>query len=265
MSRLTGKCIWITGASSGIGQALAQQLCAQGNFVIISGRREAALQAMILSAKGKMAAVPVDLAEGQQALAQCSADLKELTDYLDMIICCAGVCEYEDNLRFDPEMYRRVFEVNFLGVIKTLHLAMPLLRASENRAHIVAIGSLSSTVGFPRAQAYGASKAALEYFMRAMRADMVHLPLDTTLVRPGFVATSLSADNDFPMPFLMTPEQAAARIVSGLERRKRVIDFPRRLSWPLRLAGLLFPLWCRWAAPKISRLPRSAWAKTPGR
>lgn len=263
MHDLQQSCIWITGASSGIGQALAQQLCAMGNFVIVSARNQSRLQQLVLTSGGRMIALPLDLAAGEDELQNAGARLRDITDFLDMVICCAGTCEYEDRLDFDPAMYQRVIEVNFLGVVKTLHLAMPLLKKSKTRPCIVAIGSLSTAVPFPRAEAYGASKAALEYFIKTLQTDTVHTPLRAILVRPGFVATEMTEKNDFSMPFLLSPEKAAARIIRGIEKGKSQIDFPRRLSWPLRFAGLCFGLWRRWAAPRITRIRAENWTKAP--
>lgn len=262
MNLLKDHCIWITGASSGIGKALAQLLCERGNFVIVSARNHHALQQMAITASGRMCALPMDLTVAEDQLAPYRNRLQEITDYLDMVICCAGACEYEDTLDFDPVMYRRVFEVNFMGVIKTLHLAVPLLKKSTRVPRVVAIGSLSSTVPFPRAEAYGASKAALEYFIKSLQTDSVNIPLRATLVRPGFVATEMTSKNDFPMPYLLPAEKAASIIVEGIERGEAQIDFPRRLSWPLRFLGAFFGLWCRWIAPRVTRITADRWIKT---
>lgn len=262
MVEIKDRCIWVTGASSGIGKALAQHLCSQGNFVIVSGRNHHSLQQMVLAASGRMCALPMDLSVPDDELGPYAGRLQELTDYLDMVICCAGVCEYEDKLTFDPAMYRRVFEVNFLGVIKSLHLAMPLLKKSTREPRVVAVGSLSSAVPFPRAEAYGASKAALEYFMKSLQTDSVKIPLRATLVRPGFVATAMTSKNDFSMPFLMSPDEAAKIIVEGISQGRAQIDFPRRLSWPLRFFGAFFGLWRRWVAPKVTRITPDVWVKT---
>jgi NAD(P)-dependent dehydrogenase (short-subunit alcohol dehydrogenase family) len=180
--------------------------------------------------------------------------LREITDYLDMVICAAGICEYEDNLTFDPAMYARTMDVNFLGVVRVLNVALPLLKKSQIRPHFVVISSLSTCVGFPRAEAYGASKAAINYFMQSLRADTIKLELDLSLVRPGFIATDLTKGNDFPMPFIMSPEKASQRILHEISKRKFFIDFPRRLSWPLRCWGFLFSAWCTLVAPKITRI-----------
>lgn len=259
MAEFVGRCIWITGASSGLGKALSRALCEMGNFVIVSGRNKEALQKLTVGASGRMCAFPIDLAEGDESLIHYAAKLNSITDYVDVVICCAGVCEYEDGLSFEPSMYRRVMDVNFLGVVKTLHLALPMLKRSVHPPQIVLVGSLSSIVPFPRAEAYGASKAAVEYFAGALRADVSRTPLKVSLVRPGFIKTKMIEKNNFDMPFMVDVEQAAQTIIKGVQKQKAVIDFPRRLSWPLRIFSVFSDVWCRWVAPKISRVNHDAW------
>lgn len=258
MADLTGRCIWVTGASSGIGKALAKTLCEMGNFVIVSARNKEALHNLVIGASGRMSAFPIDLAGGRESLSEYATGLSNITDYLDIVICCAGVCEYEDDLSFDPEMYRKVMDVNFIGVVKTLHLALPLLKKSSGTPQMVAVGSLSSVVPFPRAEAYGASKAALQYFMESLSADVSDTPLKVSLVRPGFVKTEMTAANDFEMPFILDVDEAVRGIIKGIQMQKRIIDFPRRLSWLLRLLGTV-GLWRRWIAPSMTRVSRDLW------
>jgi short-subunit dehydrogenase len=253
MQKITGRCIWITGASSGLGKALAEQLAEAGNFVIVSARSQAALTKLAAQYPGKIKALQLDISRNID-LKETAIQLREITDYLDMVICAAGICEYEDNLNFNPDMYERTFDVNFLGVVRTLNIALPLLKNAQTRPHFAVISSLSTCIGFPRAEAYGASKAALNYFMQSLRADFSNIALDLSLVRPGFIATDLTKENDFAMPFMMTPEAAAERIILELGKRKFSIDFPLRLSWPLRATGLLFGAWYKWIAPKLTRI-----------
>ena len=253
MKSITGRCIWITGASSGLGKALAVQLADAGNFVIASARSHSTLNELVSLYPGRIKALPVDVS-CKMDLKQTENKIREITDYLDMVICAAGICEYEDNLSFNPDMYERTFDVNFLGVVRALKVALPLLKKSQTRPHFAAISSLSSCVGLPRAEAYGSSKAALNYFMQSLRADLSPINLDVSVVRPGFIATNLTKQNDFAMPFMMTSEAAANRIIYKLSQRKFAIDFPYSLSWPLRLCQLFFPAWCAWIAPRITRI-----------
>jgi len=253
MNNIKGRCIWITGASSGLGKALTIKLVEAGNFVIASARSESALADLAKQYPGKIKILPLDISRSLN-LKKAATEIREISDYLDMVICAAGICEYEDNLSFNPDMYERTLDVNFLGVVRSLNIALPLLKKSQLRPHFVAISSLSTCVGFPRAEAYGSSKAALNYFMQSLRADLSKIALDLSLVRPGFIATNLVAQNDFAMPFMMTPEVAAERIIKKLSARKFFIDFPLRLSWPLRAWGFFFSGWCKWIAPKLTRI-----------
>ena len=253
MSPITGRCIWITGASSGLGQALAEQLADAGNFVIASARSHSALTELALRYPGRIKALPLDVSN-KIDLKATENKIREITDYVDMVICAAGICEYEDNLSFNPDMYERTFDVNFFGVVRVLKIALPLLKKAQTRPHFIAVSSLSSCVGLPRAEAYGASKAALNYFMESLRVDLSNLNVDLSVVRPGFIATKLTQQNDFAMPLMMTPEVAASRIIREVNHRKYLIDVPRRLSWSLRLCRFFFSAWCAWVAPKITRI-----------
>lgn len=253
MTHITDRCIWITGASSGLGRELALQLATAGNFVIASARSHAELNELASLWPGKIKPLLLDVSEKFDEPA-VTTRLRDLTDYLDMVIYAAGICEYEDNFTFEPDRYQRHVDVNFLGAVRIFHTALPLLKRAQHRAQFVAISSLSTCVGLPRAEAYGASKAALNYFMQSLRADFSKLPIDFCLVRPGFIATRLTAQNNFAMPFIQSPEEASAIILRGLAKRRFMIDFPKRLSLPLRLSGFLFNSWCRWIAPRITRL-----------
>ena len=253
MNLITGRCIWITGASSGLGGALAEQLATAGNFVIASARSHSALTELALRYPGKIKALPIDVSS-KMDLKNTENKIREITDYVDMVICAAGICEYEDNLSFNPDVYERTLDVNFLGVVRVLKIALPLLKKAQSRPHFIAISSLSSCIGLPRAEAYGASKAALNYFMESLRVDLSHIDIDLSVVRPGFIATNLTKQNDFAMPLMMTPEVAARRIIREVAHRKFLIDFPRRLSWALRLCKFFFPVWSAWIAPRITRI-----------
>lgn len=250
---ISNKTIWITGASSGIGRALARTLARSGNRVIVSARREDPLNDLQTECPANILPLVFDVSD-HSALAETRRHLSKMTQHLDMVILCAGTCRYDDNLQLDPHLYRQVFDVNFFGAVNTLHVAMPLLKSAERRSQIVGIGSLSSVVGFTRAEAYGASKAALGYFLDALRVDLSHHNIDITHVRPGFVATEMTAANDFDMPFIMQADEACRRIITGVAKRRRVVDFPKRLSWPLKLGAFLPSIWYAWLAPKMTRV-----------
>lgn len=239
---MDGKTIWVVGASAGIGAEIARMLAALGHFVIVSARDEHALNQLCLAHPGRLKSLPFDVAAADR-FDSVRNQLLDLTDYLDGIIYCAGVCEYENKLDFNYTQYERVMKINFLGLIATLSMGKALLKKSSGRAQLCVLSSLATAVPFPRNEIYGASKAALDYFVAALRCDTTGLPLDITWVRPGFVSTRLTAKNDFSMPFLMDTHAAAAIIVQGFLRRKAKVVFPLRLYTLLLLMSLLQPIW----------------------
>lgn len=252
MTDITDKTIWIVGASSGIGEWLALRLMEAGNFVIVSARSEDKLNALMQRNPQRISALPVDISK-ESNIDAITQGLQSITDSIDIVIVAAGVVEYEDDLALDAAMYRRVFDVNFFGMINAIAIARPFLEASSHKGYIVGLSSLSMMIGFPRAEAYGASKAAVDYFLHSLIIDLPQRKFDVSVVRPGFVKTPMTSVNDFPMPFLMTADQAADRILKGMEKRKRVIAFPKRLSIMLRLLSWVPCLWYKYLGPKASR------------
>jgi short-subunit dehydrogenase len=249
---MSEKTIWITGASSGIGRALVHELAKGRNFLIISGRSEAKLQALAEEVGGPMLLLPVDVADEAQ-MAEAENRLRAQVDSLDLVILCAGTCEYQNSWRVDSALHRRVFNTNYFGAVNTVRVALPLLKNSRNAPRIVGVGSLSSVVPFPRAEAYGASKAALDYFLESLRVDVAPIKVAVTLVRPGFVDTPLTRRNDFDMPFLMAPEAAATTILRGIAKGKNTIQFPLKLSVTLNFFRLFHGLWSRAVAPRLRK------------
>lgn len=257
---ITEKTIWITGASSGIGKALVQQLAHQRNFLIVSGRSEEKLHALAQEVKTPMLVLPVDVADEVQ-MKQAEQRLKAEVGSLDMLIICAGTCEYQNDWRVDPAMHRRVLDTNYFGAVNSVHVALPLLKTVANRvtgkqtcrSRIVGISSMSTIAPFPRAEAYGASKAALEYFLNSLRIDVRDIGVDVTVVRPGFVDTPLTRNNDFDMPFIVTPEACATAIISGVAKGKTAIRFPAKLGVPLHLLSLSKCFWSRTVAPRLRK------------
>ena len=278
---IKNKCIWITGAGSGIGRSLALKLAAMGNHVLISGRNVEKLKSVvqdfnkmsesistdsdgsiISNSAAKISILPYNVSDDSQ-VDYLKQKIRAIFDALDISIICAGHCEYVDNANLQADLFRRVFDVNVFGAVNTTAIALPMLRERalqakkhehhDSRPQIVAIASLSALVGFPRAEAYGASKAAMNYLFDSLRLDIACDDIDVTVVNPGFVETPMTQVNDFSMPFLMQADEAADRIIAAIAKRKRRLDFPRRLSWLLRLAAMLPAVWYNWVGPKLAR------------
>lgn len=249
MAVISGETIWVTGASTGIGRALAIALAQQGNTVVASARNGRQLDEL---AQQYDSIVPLvfDVTD-EHSIDAARRQLQSINPYLDRVVVNAGTCEYLDIATPDWDMMRRVMTVNYFGTVNTLALAMPLLQARPGGgAHIVGVVSLATVAPFPRAEAYGASKAAMQYFLDSLRLDLSNDAIDVTVINPGFVATPLTDKNDFEMPFLVSAEAAASRIVTAIARRSRQYDFPRRLLWSLKLFGFFPGVWNKLMAPK---------------
>ena len=264
--------VWITGASSGIGAELALLLANQGNHVVISARSTEKLEALRARCSQQVAqridCIACDVSN-ESDMRAAAATLERSGDAIDVLVINAGICEYIDVADADKQeavdtaAMRRVFDVNFYGAVHAVNAALPLLRKSTLRkSHsaplIVGVSSLSTYTAFARAQAYGASKAAMRYFLEAMRIDLAREGIDVTIVSPGFVDTPLTAQNDFPMPTMINVQQAAQEIAGAIASHALEHAFPARLVGVLRLARALPSVWYRVVAPKLERAQESA-------
>jgi NAD(P)-dependent dehydrogenase (short-subunit alcohol dehydrogenase family) len=229
--------VWLTGASSGIGAALAEQLLRSGERVAISARTLEPLQALADRYPEQVLIVAGDLTDASQVHAM-GARIAEQWGALDSVILNAGTCEYVDVADFQAAMLERVLSANLLSAGYCIEVALPLLRAG-NQPHLIGVSSSVTYLPLPRAEAYGASKAALRYLLQALRIDLASEGIDVTLVSPGFVDTPLTQKNDFAMPLRWSAEKAAAHIAARLHKRPYEIAFPGLFIALLRLLGHL--------------------------
>ncbi|MBT1444437.1 SDR family NAD(P)-dependent oxidoreductase [Shewanella sp. JM162201] len=245
--------VLITGASSGIGRALVGQYLANGWQVYACGRDE-----------GRLDSLAVDFSEHSAKLCRIGFDVNSrdaclraagsLSTPIDLAIFNAGTCEYLDSpLGFDGELFARVIETNLISIGYCLEAFLPKLAAD---GRVALMGSSAALLPLPRAEAYGASKAALAYLADTLRIHLasVGAAISVSLIEPGFVRTPLTDKNDFPMPGRIEVDDAARRIASALDAGKNRIQFPRRLLWPMKLMALLpKPLWATLAKHSVSR------------
>lgn len=234
--------IWVVGASSGIGLALAQRYAEQGHSVWLSARNQKELQA-ISDTQDNLLPLAVDVTD-DASLKLAVERMARVSGQLDKVIINAGTCEYIDSYEIERDKIRRVMETNFFGAINVVNAVLPLLRSTYSinpsiKPQLVFVSSSVTYQALPRAGAYGASKAAVRYFAETLRADLVHEGIDIRIVSPGFVKTPLTDKNDFPMPFLLSVESAASRIVKGLNGKTFDIHFPKRFTYCLKLLSLL--------------------------
>lgn len=232
--------VWLTGATSGIGEALARQLIREGHSLVVTGRRQSALDELASLDAARVRTAPADTTDTGE-LARVGSIL-DSGEPIDIAILNAGTCEYLDIEHFDSELIGRNIDTNVMGTVRSIEQALPRLRRTRRLgrpAALVIVGSSAWWFPFARAEGYGASKAALAYLAHSLRADLAREGIDVFLVSPGFVKTPLTDRNDFPMPFLVTAENAAKQIINGVKKGRHNIEFPRRFTWTLRLLGNL--------------------------
>ncbi len=252
MPRLRGRRVWLTGASSGIGAALARALARRGCRVALFARNAERLGVVrdeceaLAREHSDDAVAPVVIAQtgdvtDRQRVADAVREAEEALGGLDVVILNAGIGEPVHVDRLDAESVRRVFDVNLMGAVHGIEAALPGFLA-RGQGTIVGVSSVGGYRGLPQSAAYCASKSALATFLESLRLDLAPRGVDVLTVSPGFVRTPLTDRNRFRMPFLLPPDRAAEIIVRGIERRKREIHFPLRLSLAMKLLRIL-PIW----------------------
>ncbi len=230
-----GQRVWLVGASTGIGQALARSLHALGATVIVSARKADALEAFAQQHPGSLA-LPLDVTDAQAV--QAAAQGLLATGPLDLVCYCAGHYHAMRATAIDlPELLRH-HEVNTVGALHVLEAVLPALIA-RRQGHISLVSSVAGFRGLPQSLAYGPTKAALINLAETLYLDLQALGLGVSVINPGFVQTPLTAQNAFHMPALITPEEAAQAIVQGWSRGEFDIHFPKRFTRVMKLLRLL--------------------------
>ena len=227
---------WITGASQGIGRALSLELARQGYRVFASARDSEDLR-QLAALSPNIRLMPLDVSDAE-AVAQAVATIEQHGDAIDLAILNAGIYRPVPGGLAEPDVFRRHMEINYLGVVHCVCALAPSMLA-RRQGQIAIMGSVAGYRGLPKAAAYGPSKAALINLAETLRLEFAGSGLDLRLISPGFVATRLTAQNDFQMPFLLSPEKAARRILRGLESRRFEIGFPWLFVAWMKLLRLL--------------------------
>jgi short-subunit dehydrogenase len=242
MSTVTKEVIWITGASSGIGKSIALKLAQQGNRVIISARNKQALDDLAQSNENLIPLV-FDVTDNANT-DSIREQIQTYTPYLDRVILNAGSCEYLEPDNIDWSMMQRIMTTNYFGAVNTLAAAMPLLQsAPSGNPHIIGVASLVTVAAFPKAGAYGASKAAMQYLLDSLREDLKPQNINVTVINPGFIETPLTNKNNFSMPFIISADEAGERIVKAIVNKPRQYDFPKRMKWTMKIVSSIPWVW----------------------
>ena len=226
-----GKTVWIVGASSGIGAATASALHARGARVIVSARKHLSLLEFVAAHAGAQALV-LDATDRQAV--QAAAQRVQAQGQLDCVVYCAGHYTAMRGFAMDLEDALRHMQVNYGGALNLLDAVMPQLLA-QGAGHISLVGSVAGYRGLPNSLAYGPSKAALIHLAETLYLDLKDKGIGVSIINPGFVQTPLTAQNDFAMPALLTPQQAALAILKGWAAGAFEIHFPKRFTLWLKL------------------------------
>ena len=228
--------VWLVGASSGIGAAMARELAARGARLALSARSADKLLALGIT---DALILPCDATDAS-ALAGAHRALVTAWGGVDLVVYLAGDYVPMRAEAFDLARAEQVVAVNFNGAMRLAATVLPTLRPG---AGIAFVASVAGYRGLPKALCYGPGKAALIHFAECLHLDLAPRGIGVWVINPGFVQTRLTAQNDFAMPALLTPEQAARAAVEGLRTGDFEIHFPKRFTRVMKLLSLLPDRW----------------------
>jgi NAD(P)-dependent dehydrogenase (short-subunit alcohol dehydrogenase family) len=247
--------VFITGASSGIGAALAQHYAAQGAVLGLAGRNRERLMELGLAGQSRCYVLDVRDAE---ALQRAAEDFMQHYGTPDLVIANAGVSRGTlTELAEDIPAFQAIMDINVLGMMQTFQ---PFIHAMKDAGHgqLVGIASVAGLRGLPGSGAYSASKAAAIAYLESLRVELLGSGIHVTTICPGYIRTPMTDVNTFPMPFLMEIDDAAKSIARIIQRRKRFAIFPWQMSVIGRLMKLIpAPVW-DWAMKQAPRKPRAS-------
>ena len=232
----TGKRYWLVGASEGLGQALAQRMSKAGAHLILSARSEDKLTALANALPGPSEVVPCDVSDPSSVKAAA-----QRAGTIDGLVYLAGVYWPQPAQEWQAKEVNAMCDVNFTGAARVLSQVVPDM-ADRDTGHIVLTGSLSGFRGLPGATGYAASKVGVMAMAESLYADLHKTGVQVQLVNPGFIRTRLTDKNDFAMPFIMEPGDAADIMFRHMETTRFKKSFPTLFSWVFRGSQFL-PDW----------------------
>ena len=235
-----GRVVWLVGASTGIGLATAERLHSLGARVVVSARTQTALDVFARAHPGSQA-LALDVAD-RDAVARAAREVVARHGRIDMVVYCAGVFKPITATAFDLDEALRQLQINYVGALHLLAAVLPQLLEQARGggdAHLSLVSSVTGYRGLPTALGYGPTKAALINLAQTLYLDLGRKGVGVSLVNPGYVDTPATAQNDYHMPALIGPDEAARQMVRGWERGEFEIHFPKRFTRALKLAGLL--------------------------
>jgi short-subunit dehydrogenase len=241
--RMKDQVIFLTGASSGIGEALALDLAKRGAILGLLARREDLLKSLAekCDANGGKARIFTADVVDEKAVTDAVASLENEFGGIDIVICNAGIGGTKDAKVITPADVRLVIDVNLMGAVNAVCAAIPKMLERKS-GQLVAISSLAGFRGLPNSASYSASKGGMTNFFESLRLDLKGTGIDVTIIQPGFIKTPLTSGRANKLPFLMELEDAIPYFVRAIENKKRFAAFPWQLATLVRLARV-FPAW----------------------
>ena len=225
---MNNKTIWITGASSGIGKALAIKFAKEGWKVAISARREKLLEE-ISKIQNDIFYFPLDVTDIDKCKLVFNEVKKKLGD-IDICVFCTGTHDPKSEKKLNLEKVRKIMEVNFFGTVNSINAVYDYYKEKRS-GQISIVSSVAGYRGLPAAGAYCASKSALSSFAESLYFDLKRNNVRVSLISPGFIKTPMTDQNDFPMPMIKSPEFAAEQMFKGLTKSKSFeIHFPKSFT-----------------------------------
>ena len=238
------KVVFLTGASSGIGEALALEIAKRGATLGLLARREDLLKELVEKCErngSRARYFAVDVTDAN-AVAEAAKILRNKFDKIDVLIANAGIGGNNSETRnFNPQAVAQVININLLGAVNAVSAVLPAMLENKS-GQLVAISSLAGFRGLPKSAAYSASKAGMTAFFESVRLDVQTKGVAVTIIQPGFIKTPLTSGRNNKMPFLMELEDAIPLFLRAIEKRKKFAAFPWQLANFVRL-GKIFPAW----------------------
>ena len=237
---MTNKVIWITGASSGIGKALAIKFSNEGWQVAASARRENLLKELNKKYPN-IHSFALDVTDSEKCKTVSVEILNKLKS-IEICVFCAGIHDPQSEKKFSLDTIRQIMETNFFGTINSINSIIDYYKEKKS-GQISIVSSVAGYRGLPAAGAYCASKSALSSFAESLYFDMKRFNVRVSLINPGFIKTPMTDQNDFKMPMIKSPEFAADQIYIGLTKKKSFeIHFPKSLTYMMKFIKIL-PNW----------------------
>lgn len=244
------KTIWIVGASSGIGEALAKNLHINGANLILSARSHDKLEQLNVSLELKHKVLPIDISNKMQ-IENAIESLSNQNQSIDSILILAAQYEPTPIENLNLNTLQSIIDINLTSVINLTCATLKLFH-KQGYGQIVLCGSVAGYVGLANAQPYSATKAAIANFAQSLYLEQKSKNIDVKLLSPGFVKTPMTDKNHFEMPMMISPEQAAQSIADGLNSNQFEIHFPKKFTYIMKFLSFLPYKWYFLIAKKFS-------------